>query len=355
MEIAFIICVNNMTFFEECQKYIDILSVPDGMTTRIIPVWNAPSMAHGYNQGRKLSDAKYKIYLHQDVFIINRDLIKNLISIFQSDPQIGIIGMIGANEIQNDKITWDRWEYGKVFACNGRRELHLDYGSIGGEYLKTDFVDGMFIATQYDIPWRDDIFDGWHFYDRSICMEYLKHGYITVVAGQKSPWCIHDCGLSGLSGWNKYLEIFLNEYRDYFSENCIHKSIVDEINEDAIQTFIDIARNIEFLINQRKMQETREILNSIKSLKIRANKKIIFNYELLDLYDPASSKLFFLPDETVEEMLEIYTKAKFIYRRLLYQLPVTAEENEFIKLLNQKEKETIIIHNLAESIKRKNS
>ena len=26
-------------------------------------------------------------------------------------------------------------------------------------------VDGLLMATQYDIPWREDLFDGWDFYD----------------------------------------------------------------------------------------------------------------------------------------------------------------------------------------------
>lgn len=355
MEIAFIICTNNITYFEECQKYIHALDIPDGMNVRIIPVRNAQSMTDGYNQGRKMSDAKYKIYLHQDVFIINKNLINDLIAIFRSDPQIGIIGMIGANEIQNDKITWDRWEFGQVFACTGTRELYLNYGSVDGQYLKTDFIDGMFIATQYDIPWRDDIFDGWHFYDRSICMEYRKKGYIAVVPRQNKPWCIHDCGFSELSGWKKYLEIFLKEYSGYFSKQCISKSLVAEINEELVEISNKIGMNLEFLVNQRNMQEVKELLHEIESMKVYKNKRIIFIKELLSMYDPDSSKLFFLPDETVEEMHQIYTRAKFIYRRILYKIPTTKDDQEFIGLLNEKEKETIVIHNLAESIKRINS
>ena len=69
-EIAFIICVNDENEFKEALNYIDALNVPEGYHTDVIAVREAPSMAAGYNAAMQSSNAKYKIYIHQDVFLI---------------------------------------------------------------------------------------------------------------------------------------------------------------------------------------------------------------------------------------------------------------------------------------------
>lgn len=50
-QIAFIICTNNPQYYNECVQYIHELTVPDGYSTDIICIQEAPSMAAGYNAG----------------------------------------------------------------------------------------------------------------------------------------------------------------------------------------------------------------------------------------------------------------------------------------------------------------
>ena len=68
-KICFIACVNNERLWKECLVYIDRLIIPEGYKVDVLAVWDAKSIAAGYNEGMQASDAKYKIYLHQDVFI----------------------------------------------------------------------------------------------------------------------------------------------------------------------------------------------------------------------------------------------------------------------------------------------
>lgn len=73
-KICFIICVNNDFWFRECVRYIEWLDVPEGMEIEILEIREAASMTAGYNEGMNSTDAKYKVYMHQDAFIINRFL-----------------------------------------------------------------------------------------------------------------------------------------------------------------------------------------------------------------------------------------------------------------------------------------
>lgn len=76
-------------------------------------------------------------------------------------------------------------------------------------------IDGMLMATQYVIPWREDLFDGWDFYDLSQSFEMKRRGRRIVVPVHKQPWCVHD-DKPLLSVWNydKYRRKFIEEYID---------------------------------------------------------------------------------------------------------------------------------------------
>ena len=71
-KIAFIICTNNELFLNECISYLNELVVPEGYDTDLLAISDAVSMPSGYNEAMRASDADIKIYMHQDVFIINK-------------------------------------------------------------------------------------------------------------------------------------------------------------------------------------------------------------------------------------------------------------------------------------------
>lgn len=179
-------------------------------------------MAAGYQQAMEASNAKYKIYLHQDVFVINSRLISNLLDIFQTDAKIGMIGLAGAAKLRQDKPAWWISEPSALFGtCYTRLSenemVRHYYGEVPGglgAYVSVAAIDGLFMATQYDLPWRADLFHGWHFYDISQSQEFINAGYKVVIPYQQEPWVIHDCGRKEL-GDNFYdsMNIFKDNYR----------------------------------------------------------------------------------------------------------------------------------------------
>ena len=84
-KICFIMCVNDKLYEEECIRYIQKLNVPEGYEVEQLSIWDAPSMAAGYNEGMRQSDAKYKVYLHQDVFVVYQNFIYEFLKIFSQD------------------------------------------------------------------------------------------------------------------------------------------------------------------------------------------------------------------------------------------------------------------------------
>lgn len=222
-KICFIICANNDQYLRECLFWLELLVIPEGYETEVLTIENAISMTAGYNEGMNASDAKYKIYLHQDTFVRNSNMLMEMLDIFQRDSQIGMIGTVGAEKLSNNGVMWHGVRCGN-FYCLDR--VHEKLGrtlieKIDTEYREVEVVDGLFMATQYDIPWREDLFDGWDFYDVSQCLEFKRAGYKVVIPKQEILWVIHDSGIPNFSHYDKYRKLALNEYKEFFDRNKI--------------------------------------------------------------------------------------------------------------------------------------
>ena len=80
--ILVVVCVNNEELFKQCESQIRNIFVPQVMSCKFFRYEMHKSMASAYN--RALSyPAKYKVYIHQDTYLINRDMFSTLISLFK--------------------------------------------------------------------------------------------------------------------------------------------------------------------------------------------------------------------------------------------------------------------------------
>lgn len=215
-KVAIIACVNNEDIYKESLLYIEQLNVPENMQIELIEVQHAVSMAAGYQEAMESSDAKYKIYMHQDCFPCNKNLLHDIIALFKKDKAIGAIGVAGSGNLNPEKPVWwdSKSKYGKIYTKEADEFIKLDeFGKINGEYISVAAVDGLFIATQYDIAWRSDLFDGWHFYDISQTREFINAGYDVIIPRQEKPWVIHFTGRKIVdASYKKYMNIFYEHY-----------------------------------------------------------------------------------------------------------------------------------------------
>lgn len=271
--IAFVTCVNDEGAYAECCHYLNSLPLPPGWSARLIPIRRADSMAAGYEKGRRLAhQAAIIVYLHQDVLVVNKKLVENLLALFACSDKIGLVGLIGCRRLPETGIWWDgrRLAGQTLHACEPESiALAKHHEPSGGKFFQgVEAVDGLFMAARgpafikpdkknsgtsphgenpgndnilsgftsqppsvtaplqgsleptatadsiYDIPWRCDLFDGWHFYDSSLCREYRRRG-LSVIIPRQSPdfWCIHCPAEKPLApSYHRYRQRFLKEY-----------------------------------------------------------------------------------------------------------------------------------------------
>ncbi|MER0280816.1 glycosyltransferase [Clostridioides difficile] len=227
-KICFITCVNNERLYEECLLYINNLDVPPNFSIEIIALRGECSIASAYNKAIRETDSKYKVYLHQDTFIINKNFIYDILHIFKNNIDTGMIGVAGAKDIPISGIWWDSHnKVGKVYDSHTSKMALYEFSNIEELTNEVMVVDGLIMITQYDLFWREDKFDGWHFYDLSQSMEFKKNNYKVVVPKQDKPWCMHDSGVANTSnGFEKYRLKYIEEYEEEIYSNLPLVSIL---------------------------------------------------------------------------------------------------------------------------------
>lgn len=220
-EICFILCTNDQLYADECMYYIKHLIIPEGYAIDVLTVEDANSMTSGYNEAMRYSQAKYKVYLHHDTFIVNPYFIRDMLTVFRENPEIGMLGMVGALKMPETGVMWETDRAGMLYArviheiryspMKFTNETGVGYG-LNDAYWEVEAIDGFLMATQYDIPWREDLFDKWDFYDASQSMEFIRHGYKVVVPKMEEPWCLHDYGYLNMDHYEEERQKYVREY-----------------------------------------------------------------------------------------------------------------------------------------------
>ncbi len=216
-EIAIVFCTNDALYEAECISYLKKLQVPEGMSLKIVSVWNATGMAAAYNSVINRVGSKYKFYIHHDTFIIKRDILSDFIREFKADETVGLIGIGGTRKL-NDVAKWWESDKGDLRMCLYQDAVLNILRSVSivknGDMEEAQALDGILIATSKDVRWREDIFDGWHFYDISQCYEFNRAGYKTCVMNYDEPVVMHETTMKkdAQKLYDKYRELFIKEY-----------------------------------------------------------------------------------------------------------------------------------------------
>lgn len=359
-KICFISCVNNQQLYHESLYYINNLELPEGYEIECISVENAESMTEGYNKAMKASDAKYKVYLHQDVYITNQNFIEDMLSIFNCNDKIGMLGVAGSKSIPVNGIWWEANEtYGKVYESHTGEMQLLAFNKVVGKYQSVQAIDGLIMVTQQDILWREDIFDGWHFYDISQSVEFQIAGYEVVIPMQEKPWIVHDCGILNMkNGYEDYRKMFLEKYSDYILP--LVSILIPTYNRpEYFQLALESAlnqtyQNIEIIVGDDSTNDdteelmTKSYLNTYQNIKYYHNETNLGQFDNdIKLFNMSQGQFInYLMDDDlfestkIEKMIQYFledTKKEIklvtSYRKLIDENGAILKDQEFNKCL----------------------
>ncbi len=224
-KILFIIHKKNEELYAACIKSIQELEMPPGMTSEILS-WTQDdanvNCSQLYNSIAKGKDAKYKIYLPDTTCFVYEKALLDMVKIFASDYEIGMLGVCGAKSLPIS----GRWQESDTKV--GSKYILQDDGSVSEEKYSVpsdicenvQCISQIMLATQYDIPWHE--LADMDCYATAHSFEFIRQGYKVVVPQQNITWClsmVHEA--NSLSS----RENMLREYAPYLqSKNLTMKN-----------------------------------------------------------------------------------------------------------------------------------
>ncbi len=337
-QIAFIICADNVQYYNECVRYINELEVPEQFTTDIICIQEADNMIQGYRAGMQASDAKYKVYLRQDVFILNRSFLHDTLQIFQQDENIGLIGMVGCSKLPEDANCISCWDIGSMEIFNGRTlEDDFKFRKPNQKYEAVMAVQGTIMATQYDIGWQEElekVLDGWYFYDIALSLNMFNNGYKVVVPEQKTPWCYHIKQWEDLKEYTRLRFKMIERYPEFFKSRENEQDIMQKVKQ--VVQVANIRNDMIRLLERGLYEPMVELAEGIRSswpedMQIREIANMVEIYTLEERSSICTSHSDWFGFHNWQKMYEYYEWIRLVLLRLAYN-----REDERIDELKRK-------------------
>ncbi|MBR1806945.1 MAG: glycosyltransferase [Selenomonadaceae bacterium] len=175
-KLEIIVHMTDENLFARLTASLEKVNVPKNFAVEVQAV-TGDKKFFAYETVRQASDAKFKIYIDERATVTNENFLRELLKIF-SDGRIGLVGTSGAIELSTHGIS-----------LNSFKRTDKNFSG------EVDVVDGFFIATQHDLPWRTDFADNF-FGAQAHCVEFKRAGYKVFVPRQNRPWISVDGDIS---------------------------------------------------------------------------------------------------------------------------------------------------------------
>jgi len=133
-------------------------------------------LAKIYNDGLKDAKNDIIVFMHDDLILETKNITPKVIRLFGKNPEYGIIGLAGTDNLLSGMWWQDRSSmYGVVgHEHEGKRHVnHYSKGDYSEKLKEVIVVDGLFmmIHRQRIKHTFNEQFEGFHFYDLPICIE----------------------------------------------------------------------------------------------------------------------------------------------------------------------------------------
>ena len=184
--ISVIICSRSGTITEDLKQNI---ASTIGCAYELIVVKGGNSIFKAYNEGVSQSSYPLLCFIHEDVLFLNQGWGNELASVLKKN-KAGLVGLAGSTYKSEIPSPW--WlinpaDYDVNFV---KQVMHkVNPGLTDPAFEKEVLViDGVFIGCQKElllkIPFDENHYDGFHFYDLDISLHFFYSGYKNFVTSQ---------------------------------------------------------------------------------------------------------------------------------------------------------------------------
>ena len=185
------------------------LAVPEGMEVCFFPISAGErNRAAAFQRAMQQSEARYKVYVGEEIRILQKNLLSDMVAAFRQHPDIGLLGLSGTKRLLTSGITYLAPERVGIVLDDAGRPLAGTAAC--GQCEMVQAVDGYLMATQQDVEWRQDLLKETLFLGPAASCEFHRAGYGVAVLSEAAPACqlLRDA----LSADDQEQAAFLDEY-----------------------------------------------------------------------------------------------------------------------------------------------
>jgi len=174
-----------------------------------------------YNQGVAKASGRVLVFMHEDVWMMEKEWDVVLLRKFRELPEMQILGVAGsAYLVDYPYALWAAanipWTFGKiVHLIEAEDEFCLSlYNDRDGDQ-EAVVVDGLWFAARKTLfekcRFDEQTFTRFHFYDLDICMQALEFGKVYVTADIR---VLHKSMGTFKEEWKEWSDIFIQKWKD---------------------------------------------------------------------------------------------------------------------------------------------
>ena len=182
--------------------------------------------AAAYNWAVAQAKGDIVVFILDDLYFMNMNWGKTLITKFSKDPTVGVIGVAGTQFLYANKYSLTA--AGRPF-IKGRVVYHLQNGDFFAVVFSPEkgdaevvVCDGCCMAVRKEllqkVPFDNDLFSGAHFYDLDFCLRARQHAKIITTSDllvKRMSQPLFD------ASWHASGKLFLEKHIDILPASCV--------------------------------------------------------------------------------------------------------------------------------------
>ena len=189
-KIAVIVRKSSEEWYGCCMESLERMEWPQGYAVEAFTLDAAKPYAAQVNEILTETDAKYKVYINDEMCVVHPQMVLEMMTIFQ-DESIGMVGFLGSASLPVSGSVMDSpYKRGAVLMPTQEGFSELRFGDSMGKAADVRFLLPSLFATQRDLPW-DESYEKQYYAVLAQCCAMEEADTRIIVSSPVEPWCAY--------------------------------------------------------------------------------------------------------------------------------------------------------------------
>ena len=223
-KIAVLVRKSHEAQYAVCMESLQAMKWPAGYEVEVFALEAEKPYAAEANAVLAKTDAKYKIYINDDLCLVSPQAVEELLDIFR-DETVGMVGFLGSRSLPvSGNLLESAYKWGAVYVPMENDLTETRFGeATEGESAAVRFLAPSFFATQADLSWNE-AYGKQYYAVLAHCQAFEGEGRRIVVPLPQNIWCAYQIKNISFDADEADREIFFAGHHPYLGGAVSDKS-----------------------------------------------------------------------------------------------------------------------------------